>query len=179
VAAKDTGLDTSSRSSLNDDFGELRDQITSIVETAEFNGKNIIESGATSLSSITDPSGTLVITVSAQDLTLDGANVTITSTTSISTAPLASSAVALLSASATNVTSALATLGAGSNRLDIQRDFVSALSDTIEVGIGNLVDADLAKESANLQAQQVKQQLGLTALSIANNAPSSILVLFE
>ncbi|MFQ5348743.1 MAG: flagellin, partial [Rhodothalassiaceae bacterium] len=49
----------------------------------------------------------------------------------------------------------------------------------LEVGIGNLVDADLARESANLQALQVKQQLGLQALGIANQAPSSILALFR
>ncbi|MCK5574949.1 MAG: flagellin, partial [Sphingomonadales bacterium] len=59
------------------------------------------------------------------------------------------------------------------------RTFAGKLSDVIEVGIGNLVDADLAKESANLQALQVKQQLGIQALSIANQSPQSILSLFQ
>lgn len=55
----------------------------------------------------------------------------------------------------------------------------SKLSDVVEAGIGNLVDADLAKESARLQALQVKQQLGIRALSIANQAPQTIMSLFR
>ena len=53
------------------------------------------------------------------------------------------------------------------------------LSDALEKGIGNLVDADLAKESARLQSLQVKQQLGVQALSIANSAPATILGYFR
>jgi flagellin len=63
--------------------------------------------------------------------------------------------------------------------LEAQQSFVTKLSDTIEAGIGNLVDADLAQESARLQSLQVKQQLGLQALSIANQAPSAVLSLFR
>jgi flagellin len=73
----------------------------------------------------------------------------------------------------------LSTLGAASRQIETQSSFVSKLSDTIEGGIGNLVDADLAKESAKLQALQTKQQLGLQALSIANQAPQSIMSLFR
>jgi len=69
-------------------------------------------------------------------------------------------------------------LGAGGKSLESQRSFADKISDTIEVGIGNLVDANMAKESANLQSLQVKQQLGIQALSIANQAPQSILSLF-
>lgn len=179
VAAKDSSLDTSSRNSLNTDFENLRDQITSIVENAEFNGKNLLESTSTGVSAITNPSGSKTITVAAQDLSLGGSNVTLTAAATISTAALASSVVATLSVTALNVTNAVASLGSGSTRLDLQKDFITKLSDTIEVGIGNLVDADLATESANLQAQQVKQQLGLQALSIANNQPATILSLFS
>ncbi len=179
VAAKDTSLDSTSRASINNDFKSLRDQITSIVESAEFNGKNLIESTSTGLSAITNPSGSRTITVAAQDLSLGGSNVSVSAATTISTQALASSAVSLISTSITNVTAALSSLGSGATRFDLQKNFITKLSDTIEVGVGNLVDADLATESANLQAQQVKQQLGLQALSIANNAPSSILSLFS
>lgn len=55
----------------------------------------------------------------------------------------------------------------------------SKLSDAVEASVGNLVDADLAKESAKLQALQVKQQLGVQALSIANQAPQAIMSLFR
>ena len=57
--------------------------------------------------------------------------------------------------------------------------FVSKLTDVLTTGVGNLVDADLAKESARLQALQVQQQLGAQALSIANQAPQIILSLFK
>ncbi|MFC3050448.1 flagellin [Kordiimonas pumila] len=88
-------------------------------------------------------------------------------------------AVTAIDAAIDSVNTTLSTLGATANRLDIQKQFAGQLSDGIEVGIGNLVDADLAKESATLQAIQTKQQLGLQALSIANQAPSTVLSLFR
>ena len=64
-------------------------------------------------------------------------------------------------------------------KFSIQSGFAQKLADTLTAGIGNLVDADLAKESALLQSLQVKQQLGVQALSIANQAPQTILSLFR
>ena len=64
-------------------------------------------------------------------------------------------------------------------RIDIQKDFVSELSDSLKAGIGTLVDADMEEASARLQALQVQQQLATQALSIANQAPQSILSLFR
>ena len=58
-------------------------------------------------------------------------------------------------------------------------DFIGKLQDTMTSGVGNLVDADVAKESATLQALQTKQQLGIQALSIANSSSSSLLSLFR
>jgi len=178
VAAKDSGLDSASRTALNDEFTQLRDQITSIVDNAEFNGTNAVD-GSSAIVAITNGDGSNTISISAQNLSLGGSTVTVASSTSISSAANASSAVALIDASITNVNTSLSALGAGAKRLELQQSFVGKLSDTIEVGIGNLVDADLAKESASLQALQVKQQLGLQALSIANQAPSTVLGLFR
>jgi flagellin len=112
---------------------------------------------------------------------------------SLSTGILSSIATADIGASTTNATATstaintaistlnqnLATLGSQAKALDVQNDFLSKLSDTIEAGIGNLVDADLAKESARLQSLQIKQQLGAQALSIANQAPSLVLSFFR
>jgi len=179
VAAKDSGLDTASRTSLNNDFTQLRDQITSIVNNAEFNGTNAVKNGGTAIVAITNDTGSNTITIAAQDLSLTGGKVTITAATAINTAALASAAVTKLESSIANVNTALSALGSGANRLDLQRTFVNKLSDSIEVGIGNLVDADLAKTSASLQSLQVKQQLGLQALSIANQAPGTVLSLFQ
>lgn len=91
----------------------------------------------------------------------------------------ASGAVDSIEAAIETVNTTLSTLGATSNRLAIQKQFTGQLSDGLEVGIGNLVDADMAVESANLTAIQTKQQLGLQALSIANQAPQSVLSLFR
>ncbi|MCI0998760.1 MULTISPECIES: flagellin N-terminal helical domain-containing protein [Ochrobactrum] len=72
-----------------------------------------------------------------------------------------------------------AELGAAKSRIDMQKDFVSSLSDSIEKGVGQLVDADMNKESARLSALQVQQQLGVQALSIANSSNQNILSLFR
>ena len=75
--------------------------------------------------------------------------------------------------------SSLGELGSQAKQIEAHKTFVSKLVDTLESGIGNLVDADLAKESARLQALQVQQQLGAQSLSIANQAPQIILSLFQ
>jgi flagellin len=91
----------------------------------------------------------------------------------------ATTAVAALDTAISTLNSQLATLGSQSKALEIQDSFLTALSDTIEAGLSNLVDADLAKESARLQSLQIKQQLGAQALSIANQAPSLLLSFFR
>lgn len=179
VAASDVGLDATSRAALKADFDSLRDQITDIVDNAAFNGSNLVNNGGTSVTAIVNDNGTATITVSAQDLSLTGTNITITAASTFATATQAASVVALLESSISNVNSALSALGTGSKKLTSQRAFVDKLSDAIEVGIGNLVDADLAKESARLQSLQVKQQLGIQALSIANQQPNVVLALFR
>jgi flagellin len=87
--------------------------------------------------------------------------------------------VATIQTSLTNVDSALAKLSSGAAKFSIQATFSQNLSDTLTTGIGNLVDANMAQESASLQALQVKQQLGVQALAIANQAPQTILSLFQ
>ena len=87
--------------------------------------------------------------------------------------------IAKIKASMKNVSTALGSLGASANAISNHLTFVSKLQDSLTTGIGNLVDADVAKESANLQALQVKQQLGAQALSIANQSPQIILSLFK
>ena len=78
-----------------------------------------------------------------------------------------------------DLTDAATTLGAAKSRVSLQQDFVKALMDAIDRGVGQLVDADMNEESTRLQALQVKQQLGIQALSIANSSSQSILRLFQ
>jgi flagellin len=179
LAATDSSIDTASRASLNSDFVALRNQITSTVANAQFNGINLLNGSLTSISSLANTQGTSVLSTAAQNLTLGGSVVTVTSTATIGTTASASSVLSAVEASLTNVDNALATLGTSSKALDTHLNFVSNLQDTLTTGVGNLVNADLAKESATLQALQTKQQLGIQALSIANSASSALLGLFR
>ena len=179
LAASDTSLDTNSRSALNADFTSILSQISTVVSNASFNGANLISSGAKSLFALANADGTSQLTVAAQDLSLGGANITLASTASITTATLAQSAITTINTSIANVNNALAKLGTSSNALSTQLTFVGNLQDTIDTGVGNLVNANLAKESAQLQALQTKQQLGIQALSIANSGSSALLSLFR
>ena len=179
LSASDQSLDTASRQALNEDFTALRDQITSIVNNAEFNGFNLINGSTNQITALASSDGTRHITVGAENMSLSGSIVTISTTGSISTMTKASTMISTVEASLTNVNSALARLSSGDKKFSVQIDFVQKLSDTLTTGIGNLVDADMATESAKLTALQTKQQLGVQALSIANKAPQIILSLFR
>ncbi|MGF1457271.1 MAG: flagellin [Alphaproteobacteria bacterium] len=178
LAASDESIDSASRSALNEDFKALRDQITTIVENASFNGVNLVDGSSSNTTALASANGSSTITVDSEDLTLSGSTITVTASTEINSQSGAASIVSALDSSIESVNNALARLGTGSRKLEIHSEFVSKLSDSLRSGIGNLVDADLAQESARLQALQVQQQLGSQALSIANRAPSSILAFF-
>jgi flagellin len=179
LAASDVSLDSSSRAALNEDFKALRDQIGTIVSNAEFNGTNLINDSVTSISALANADGTNSITISDENFSLGGGIVTLAATASFADAGDASTLVTTIETSLDNLNSSLAKLGTASKSLEVHGDFVGKLSDALEMGIGNLVDADLAKESARLQSLQVKQQLGVQALSIANSAPSTVLGYFR
>lgn len=177
VAASDPGLDATSRTALNDEFQEVLAQIDSIVDSADFNGTNLVNNAATGGASVAaiDSDGGTVFTIAGVDI---NASALAIAASAVDTQTNASAAIAAVDAAITTVNGNLSTFGAGQQRLEIQQDFTSRLRDSLDVGIGNLVDADLARESANLQALQVQQQLGLQALGIANQAPQAILALF-
>ena len=179
LAAADAQLNTNSRAAMNADFVSLRDQITKAVNNGGFNGANLIKANAPDVAALADETGKSLLTVKAQDLSLNSANVKVTATTSVSTVTLASGALSLVNASLQNVSLALAKLGTGGRALSTHLVFVNKLQDAIDAGIGNIVDADLAKESARIQALQTKQQLGFQALSIANQGPAQLMSLFR
>jgi len=178
LAASDASIDTVSRNALNEDFTALRKQVASIISNASFNGKNLINT-ATGFASIASADGSQKISVNAENLSLGGSIITVAAAGVINTQAAASTMVATVNASLNNTNQALARLGSTSKRLDIQLSFNTKVSDALTSGIGNLVDADLSVESARLQSLQVKQQLGIQALSIANSAPQTILGLFR
>ncbi|MGE3303800.1 MAG: flagellin [Hyphomonadaceae bacterium] len=179
TAARDPSLTTAQRAAYNADFVQIRNAITRTVTNAEFNGSNLIKSGGNNVVAYANDTGSSLITITAVSFALSGATVTITTTDAVDTQTNAIAALSRVNISITNLNRQLATLGSGSKALQAHRDFVGKLSDTLEAGIGNLVDADMAKESAKLQALQVKQQLGAQALSIANQAPQILLRFFQ
>ena len=179
LAATDASLKTAARAALNEDFVALRDQIASVTSNAEFNGVNLLETGATGFQALANAQGSSTLTVGAEVMALGSANVTITTSQTIDTLSDATAALAAVTASIDLVSGALARLGTKSKALSTHITFVGKLSDALEAGVGNLVDADLAKESAKLQALQTKQQLGVQALGIANQTPQLVLSLFR
>ena len=179
LAASDTSLDTASRTALNEDFKALRDQISTVVANAEFGGTNLINDSTAAVTALANADGNSVITVADEDLTLGGGTISLAATASFATATAAGNLASTIGSDLDRLNQSLARLGTASKSLETHSTFVTKLSDELEKGIGNLVDADLAKDSAQLQALQVKQQLGIQALSIANQAPSTILALFR
>ena len=179
LAASDSSLDTASRQALNEDFTALRDQIASVVSNAAFYGFNLVDGSTTQITALASADGSKKITVSAENMSLGGSIVKVAATGTISTQSAASTMVSTVETSLTNVDSALAQLSSGAKKFSIQATFVQNLSNTLTSGIGNLVDADMATESAELTALQTKQQLGVQALSIANSAPEIVLSLFK
>ena len=212
TAASDEGMDQASREALQDDFNKLSEQLASYINSAEFNGTNILKSGGADLKALLNADDSTQ-TISVGNLKLndgtDGAlkefvGVDVNDATKAAAleakwidtdaagdpvippavpdktaAENARASADKVNAAIDEMKSVLSTLGSASRQISAQQEFTTKLTDTIEAGIGNLVDADLAKESARLQALQTKQQLGLQALAIANQAPQTILSLFR
>ena len=180
VAAMDTSIDTSSRTALDSDFKSILRQITQTVQNAQFDGANLLDGSLPgNLKFLANADANSFITLSKQTLSLGGSIITIAATASLGTIALATGILGQLDTSISLTNQALGSLGSQQKQLEGHSVFVGKLTDVLNTGVGNLVDADLAKESARLQALQVQQQLGAQALSIANSAPQIILSLFR
>jgi flagellin len=195
VAASDPSASASSRAAYNQEFIALRDQVASIIDNAIFDGGNVLNGGgavpATNYTFLANTTGTLTLNLPIVDLRLNTAgasaaagpytatDIHLEADDVLDTAANAAIVRDRVAASLDYLNSELARLGASAKRIENHEIFVGKLQDSIKAGIGNLVDADLAVEAAKLQAAQVKQQLGTQALSIANQAPQSILSLFR
>jgi flagellin len=179
VSAMDPSLDTSSRAALNADYKALIKQIDQITKDADFDGANMLDGTNTGIRFIANADANSFITLATQNMSLSGSLISISATSSIGTVTLATTILGQLDTSITKVNQALGDMGAQAKQIEAHNVFVSKLTDVLNTGVGNLVDADMAKESAKLQALQVQQQLGAQALSIANQAPQVILSLFK
>ena len=180
VAAKDGSLKTQSRQLLDNDFKALLRALSSQVNNAAFDGGNLLNGSlASGIQFLANADASSFVTLTAKNLSLGGTIIELALSDSLLTLTGATQALTRLDDSITQLNAALGSIGAQAKQIEAHNGFVSKLMDTLESGIGNLVDADLAKESARLQALQVQQQLGAQSLSIANQAPQIILSLFR
>lgn len=123
--------------------------------------------------------GTTDLSVSGQFTNVGSGGLGALSTIDVSTAAGASAALATVETLIDTSIDAAASFGSAQNQLETQSEFIGKMTTALKTGIGSLVDADMEETSARLQALQVQQQLGVQSLSIANQAPQSIMSLFR
>jgi flagellin len=212
VAASEPGVD---KAKVQKEIVELQNQLTSISDSASFNGVNWLKadlddadfvadqqvvgsftrdaSGAVSIQTLTYTLGadsvlfggatTTGLLDTEETTTGNGAATFTIANLDISTDGLDATDIAemlsFVDAQLQTMTDSAANLGALNKRISMQEDFVANLMDSIDSGVGRLVDADMNEESTRLKALQTQQQLGIQALSIANNSSQNILSLFR
>ena len=177
------GLTTAQRVIVKADFDKLMSQAYGFVSNSNFNGRNLLISDATNVNTISNLNGTN-LTLTARSGSGSGVTHLIRSlaaatlgTTGAATDSVNAQSVivAQYAALETEINTSLGALGAEIRALKFQTDFLTTVNDSTEIGLGNIVDADLARESAELTALQVRQQLGVQVLGIANQQPQILL----
>lgn len=161
---------------LNADFMSLSTQINTFISNAVYNGRNILSAGSTSVNVIANIDGTTMTIRSQSAFSVNSSNL---GAQSLSSTVAAFKALSALELAESAIAIALGQIGADVRALNFQADFISQLTDSTTEGLGDIVDADMAKESARLQALQVKQQLGVQTLNIANQRPTILQQLFR
>lgn len=169
-------LSAEQRAIYNDDVTQLVATMTSYTTQANFNGQNLIQIGGTNASFVADTAGaTLTLTA----VNIEAAIGTFGAAAAVPTAAAFAAANTALTTLETAVNDAMASVAAEGRAITLQKNFTDDLVDAAKKGLGALVDADVAQESAMLQALQVRQQLNIQALSIANQQPNTLLSLFR
>ena len=185
TTASDGTTDAASRAECLTQFKSLVQQINNTANSATFNGVNLLNTAATGFFALANASGTMHVTITPKNLTIQqgvapiAGGFTFTAGAGFASAASATTLLAAVNTSVSNITSDVAALGTNSTNLSNQLTMVQTLQQGLQGGVSNLVDADMAKESAQLQALQAKQQLGVPALSIANASKSQLLNLFK
>ena len=175
IQASDPSLDDASRQAIDNEFKEMANQVNSMVSTASFGDTNLVQNGAEDMQVLTSQDGN-TITVNAQDMSTQGLNI---DNVSLATQGDAASAVSSIDAAIESSASGLADLGSSSQSIQNQAEFTTSMNNSINEGIGKMVDADLGQESASLAAERVKTELGLRSLAIANAGPQAMKSLFK
>ncbi len=180
--------ETADYAKIEADMLQKQGQITSIISASQFNGVNLLATdtdgnGGTQLTVLSslDRVGSGAPTAATIDVAgVDfEADLDVAGRTNIADAASAATALTEMEAFLQEAIGGAASLGASAKRISDQSEFVGKLTDAMKSGIGALIDADMEEASARLQALQTQQQLGVQALSIANQAPQTILSLFR
>ncbi|MEM9550350.1 MAG: flagellin [Pseudomonadota bacterium] len=179
VAATGENVDNAK---LTADVNELKNQITSIISASQFNGANLLNTAGGDITVVSSLDRDAAGAVTAQNITVASvdfeANLDLT-TVDVSSAAAADASLDDIETLIQTAVDGAAALGASASRIDDQKTFVGKVNDAMKSGMGAIVDADMEEASAKLSALQTQQQLGVQALSIANQAPQSILSLFR
>ena len=180
VKLADGTLSTSQRAQYEAQYTSFRTQVTNFVQDATYNGRTLLNT------SVADGGGDIATTRNEQATVFTLGAVDGLATLIVDVAPTSAAAAASALASdgdfvekMTAVNTALNTFGSNSNYLDAQMSYNKEKLDALDTGLGSLIDADLAKESARLEALKIRQQLGTQALGIANQSPQGLLSLFR
>jgi flagellin len=172
VQLSDESLSSASRATYQTDLDSMVAEVNDYLAQAEYSGRNLLGSGGADLLVVSNIDGTSVTVDNndVSDLAFAG---------NIADNGDAQDALSTLAVFKADLDTALANLGADLSRLKSQTEFIKQTQETVQIGLGALVDADLAKESSTLTSLQVRQQLGVQAIGIANSAPQTLLGLFR
>lgn len=172
-----SSISAGQRTIIQTDFNELMSQAANFINNATYNGFALLTSTATTVSTLANLAGGQLSLTRQRDVARDINSLAAGDTDNAVNAQ--STITKEFAALQTTVAAALGVLGAEVRALDLQTSFLEELRDTTDVGLGNIVDADLARESAKLTSQQIQQELGVQTLTIANSRPNTILSLFR
>ena len=174
-----SSISASQRTIILNDYNELLSQAANFIQNATYNGFELLTSDANTVNTLSNIGGGQLALTAQPNVKLQLKSLAAILGGGHTAANAQSVIVGQFTTLQTNVASALGTIGAEVRALELQTGFLEELRDTTSVGLGNIVDADLARESAQLTSQQIQQELSVQTLSIANTRPNTILSLFR
>jgi flagellin len=174
----DGSINANQRAIYTADFNAMTSQVANFISQANYNGSNLLSAGSTAKTFLADTNGTS-LTMTSQSSVDAAFNTFATTANIVASASDAAAGLNNLSTFQQAVATSLGANAAETRTLQLQSSFVNSIVDATTTGLGAIVDADIGKASASVQALQVRQQLGIQSLSIANQQPSVLLGLFR
>ncbi len=174
----DGSINANQRTIYTADFNALTSQVANFISQANYNGSNLLSAASAAKTFLADTNGTS-LTLTSQSSVNAAFNTFATTANIVATASDAAAGLQNLSTFQQAVATSLGANAAETRSLQLQSSFVNSIVDATTTGLGAIVDADIGKASASVQALQVRQQLGIQSLSIANQQPSVLLGLFR